>query len=145
MSASKHTSDKLTEKLSDLLVYLEDSDLSADASDILKLSQQLGLFDEDSKSEEETPVQPDLFDEDRYDLGLDWIDWGEHPGIPEKQIAFRNSIMKLLLEHEPDRDKHSIIDEVLSIDPNAYSFFEGTRKYRERFPELVMKDMGRKA
>jgi hypothetical protein len=138
VSASKHTSDKLTGKLSDLSAYLESSDLTADASDILKLSQQLGLFDENGESEE-TLVQPDLFDEDRYDLGLDWIDWGEHPEIPEKEKELRSSIMKLLLRHEPDRDKQSIIDEVLSIEPK-YGFFRGTKIYRERFPELVMKD-----
>jgi len=116
-----------------LSAYLENNDLGADAYNISKLSQQLGLFDDNSEPEA-VSIQP--LDEERYDLGPDWIDWGD-PQIQEKE--FRKAIMKLLLKHEPDRDKQSIIDEVLSIKP-GYGFFEDTKKYRERFPELVMKD-----
>ena len=136
MSASKHTSNKLIKALSGLSDYLKGSNLSEEASDILKLAQQLGLFDD--AEPEDTSVLP-AFDPERYNLSLDWLDWNAYPLIPEGEKELRESIIRLLLEHDVKRSKADIIDEILSIEP-GHSFFEKTKKYRKRFPELVMKD-----
>jgi hypothetical protein len=117
--------------LNSLRRYLERNDLSMDAARILKISQQLGLFDEEPSND--TPSNmPDL---DRFNLDIKWSDYV----VPEEEIEMREAIIRKLLEAHPERDKQSVIDEVIGLRTGTSFEFE-IKKYLKQFPELRAKD-----
>ena len=110
---------------------LKELGLSLEASQILALArdQQLDLFEPTEKPSEETPESG----VDRFNL--DDIDF-EGLLIPENQEGPRKKIIKTLLKEHPGRDRQDIIDEVLKLPTDAYSFEYQTRNYRQVYPEL---------
>jgi hypothetical protein len=110
---------------------LKELGLSLEASQILALArdQQLDLFEPTKKPSKEAPESG----VDRFNL--DDIDF-EGLLIPENQEGPRKKIIKTLLREHPGRDRQDIIDEVLKLPTDAYSFEYQTRNYRQVYPEL---------
>jgi len=127
----QHFNKTMLNKLLKVSNELKELGLPLEASQILALArdQQLGLFESTEEASEEAPKSG----EDRFNL--DSIDL-EGLLIPENQKEPRKKIIKTLLRELPGRDKQDIIDEVLKLPTDAYSFEYQTRNYRQVYPEL---------
>jgi len=106
--------------------------LTDEADEILALAaaQQLDIFEPDKEpfSEEGFEGEADRFD-------LDDIDF-EAVLIPSYQVEPRKKIIHVLLREHLGRGKQDIIDEVLKLPTDPYSFEYQTRNYRQAYPEL---------
>jgi hypothetical protein len=121
-------------KISNLAAKMASMGFQKEADEILALAkdQQLNLF----KSVEELPEEESSEEEevgDRFDL--DGIDFEDLP-IPDDQVEPRKKIISVLLREHPGRSKQDIIDEVIKLPTDSYSFEYQTRNYRQAYPEL---------
>ena len=108
---------------------MKDKDLSYEER--MDARQQLNQLEENS-------VDSDEVETDRFNLSS--VDFKAFEDVvPDAQIETRKKIISVLLREHPGRSKQDIIDEVLKLPTDEYSFEYQTRNYRQAYPELMAK------
>jgi hypothetical protein len=99
---------------------------------LLKLSaEQLSLFEAAEEKEAGTPEGISTYEDDRFDIsGIDWS------RFPRSQVPIRKKIIEHLLRNNKSITKDEIIERILALHTDPYTFDIETRKYRKFFPEL---------
>lgn len=119
-------------KISELATEMASMGFLKEADEILALAaaQQLDIFEPEKK-----PSNEESFEGEADRFNLDDIDF-EAILIPSYQVEPRKKIIHILLREHLGRSKQDIIDEVLKISTDPYSFEHQTRNYRQAYPEL---------